>query len=128
MPSHDKKSAADLRAELRALRKEKVKPISRMRMGDISAEIERLRGAREETPAVASVPSAPPRKLKAAAETIKEAKRSEFPVAPASEMTKKGRAAPKAKAAPAAEPPKKKESKLAKLMRMMESMSDSEEE
>jgi len=124
---HDRKSASELRAELRALRKDKVKPVSRMRIGDISAEIERLRGAREETPAVASVPSAPPRKLKAAAETIKEAKRSEFPVAPAAEMSKKGRAAPKAKVAAAPEP-KKKSSKLAKLMKMMESMSDSEED
>ena len=123
MPSHDKKSAAELRAELRALRKENVKPISRMRMGDISAEIERLRAGRETTPAVAAVPSAPPRKLKAAAETIKEAKRSEFPVAPASEMTKKGRAAPKA--APPA-PEKKKNGKLEKLMKMLGEMSDDE--
>ena len=121
---HDKKSAADLRAELRSLRKEKVKPISRMRVGDISAEIERLRGAREETPAVAAVPSAPPKKLKAAAESIKEAKRTEFPVAPAAEMSKKGRAAPKAAAAPE----KKKGTKLGKLMKMLDEMSDTDDE
>lgn len=127
MPSHDqkeKKSAADLRKELRELRKEKVKPVSRMRVGDISAEIEKLRGAREETPAVASMPSAPMKKSKAAVETIKEAKAKEFPVAPASASEKPARADKKA---PVAEP-KKKNSKLAKLMKLMESFSDTEED
>ena len=128
MPSHEKKSAAELRAELRALRKETLKPISRMRTGDISAEIERLRGNREETPAVAAVPSAPPRKSQPSTTTLREAKRYEFPVAPSSEKTKATRAAPKMPAAAATGPPKKKESKLAKLMKMMESMSDTEEE
>jgi len=124
MPSHDKKSAADLRKELRELRKEHVKPVSRMRMGDISAEIQKLRGMREETPAVASVPSAPPRKMKAAVESIKEAKKSEFPVAPA-EMGAQTKKVVVKKAA--AEPEKKKSSKLGKLMKMLEEMSDSDE-
>ena len=123
---HDKKSAAELRAELRALRKDSVKPVSRMRIADISSEIQRLKGMREETPAPAAVPSAPPRKLKAAAETVKEAKRHEFPVAPADQPSKKGRASMKG-AAPAA-PEKKKSGKLAKLMKLMESMSDTDEE
>lgn len=125
MVSHDKKSAAELRKELRELRKEHVKPVSRMRMGDISNEIEKLRGMREETPAVAAVPSAPPRKLKAAVESVKEAKRSEFPVAPA-EMGAKSKKVVVKKAA--AEPEKKKSTKLGKLMKMLEEMSDTEEE
>ena len=61
------------------LRKEKVKPVSRMKKGDISAEIEKLRVGREETPAAAAVPSAPVRKRKAAVETVKQAKAMEFP-------------------------------------------------
>lgn len=122
---HDKKSASELRAELRALRKEKVKPVSRMRVGDISSEIERLRGAREETPAVSAIPSAPPRKLRAAAETVKQAKRSEFPVAPAELGSKSGGATRKVAPAP---PAKKKASKLSKLMAMIDEMTDSDDE
>jgi hypothetical protein len=125
----DKKSASELRKELKELRKEYVKPVSKMRMGDISSEIQKLRGMREETPAVASVPSVPPRKLKSAVETIKEAKRSEFPVAPADMGVKKGgeRKAVKKEVAEAT-PEKKKNNKLEKLMKMLESMSDSDEE
>lgn len=78
-------SLADLRKELRELRKEHMKAPSRMRKGDISAEIERLRGRREETPAAAAVPSAPVRKSRAAVESIKEAKAAEFPVKPDSD-------------------------------------------
>jgi hypothetical protein len=116
-------SVKELRDELRALRKEAVKPVSKLKKGDISSEIQKLRNMREETPAVDSVPSAPVRKLKAAAETIKEAKRSEFPVAPADS----GAAAKKA-VKPSAVPEKKKNSKLDKLMKMLEEMSDSGEE
>jgi len=76
---HDLKS---LREELRTLRKEKVKPVSRMKKGDISAEIESMRVAREETPAAAAVPSAPVRKRKAAVESIRQANSMEFPTAP----------------------------------------------
>ena len=119
-----KKSAAELRAELKALRKEHVRPVSKMRVGDISAEIERLRVGREETPAVDAVPSAPPRKLKAAVESIKKAKAAEFPVAPASLDAKSGKATKKA----AAPSEKKKITKMEKLMAMLEDMSDSDEE
>ena len=76
---HDLKS---LREELRMLRKEKVKPVSRMKKGDIAAEIESMRVAREETPAAAAVPSAPVRKSKPAVETVKQAKAMEYPSAP----------------------------------------------
>ena len=130
MPNH--KSAAELRAELRALRKESVKPISKMRVGDISSEIERLKKGREETPAAASVPSAAPKMSKSAVESIKEAKKSEFPVAPADSArttTKKGMERKTARKAYEAEPAeKKKSSKLGKLMKMLEAMSESDEE
>ena len=126
----DKKSAAELRAELRELRKEKMKPISKMRMGDVSAEIEKLRQARETTPAVVAVPSAPAKKVKAAAVSIKEAKRMEFPVAPVDSEVKKGPAVKKAeKVEKAAAPEKKKmgmKDKLAKMLAMMESDEESE--
>ena len=124
-----KKSAAELRAELRELRKEAVKPVSRMRVGDISAEIEKLRRAREETPAADAVPSMPPRKLKAAVESVKQAKAAEFPVAPEGSGTKKGmprKTARKAQDDTPAE--KKKPTKMNRLMKMLEEMTDSEEE
>ena len=128
MPSHDKKSVADLRAELRALRKEHVKPVSRMRMGDISAEIEALRKARETTPAVDAVPSAPMRKSEAAVKSIKEAKKMEFPMKPGAEV-KAGEATKTGKKAPVAPVEKKKsgmKDKLAKMLAMMESDEESE--
>jgi len=121
MVNHDgKKSSAELRAELRALRKDHVKPVSRMRVADISAEIQKLKVAREETPAVSAVPSVAPQKYKAAVETVKEAKKAEFPVMPAGKAEAKGKAP---KAAKAEEPEKKKVNKkdvMAKLMAMLE--------
>ena len=73
----------ELRDELRELRKTTGhRPISKMRKDDISKEIERLRVGREETPAVASVPSAPLKKSMSAVENIKEAKAKEFPHKP----------------------------------------------
>ena len=75
-------SVQELRDELRALRREKQKPVSKMRKSDISAEIQRLRLGREETPASASISSAPSRKMRSEAESIRRAKETEFPVAP----------------------------------------------
>ena len=107
-------SLSELRAELKALRKEHVKPVSRMKKSDVSAEIERMRRAREETPAPAAVPSAPDRKSKAAVENVKKAKAAEFPVAPA-------------KPAKAAAPAKKKGMSKAALRALLDTMeSDSE--
>jgi len=111
-------NAKELRDELRMLRKEHVKPVSRMRLGDVSAELQRLKGMREETPAVAAVPSAPLKKSKAAVESIKEAKAAEFPVAPESAAPKRGRAS-KTASAPAGGESKKK-SKLARLMELLD--------
>ncbi len=113
-------SAAELKAELRSLRKESLKPVSRMKVADIAAEIQKLKGHREETPAVAAVPSAPIKKSKAAVESIKEAKASEFPMKPDQGITapKKGKGkAPKDVVSDAVE---KKKSKLAKLLEMMD--------
>ena len=112
-----KKGLAELRKELKELRREFVHPVSRMRKGDVSAEIERLRGAREETAPVASTLGASPKKSKSEVETIKEAKAKEFPMKPTA-------AAAKA-AAPKAAP--KKKSKLDRLMEMMDGMSSDEE-
>ena len=113
-------SLKEMRDELRALRKDAVKPISKMRKGDISAEIEKLKRGREETPASAAVPSAPVRKTKAAVESIKAAKASEFPTAPAP----KGAKTMKAKPMPA----QKKKSRVERAMELVEAMSDTDEE
>jgi hypothetical protein len=50
---------------------------------DFSEHINVLRAARDETPFPAAVPSAPDMIYRSAAETIKEAKRMEFPMYPA---------------------------------------------
>jgi hypothetical protein len=116
-------SAAELKAELRSLRKESLKPVSRMKVADIAAEIQKLKGHREETPAVAAVPSAPIKKSKAAVESIKEAKASEFPMKPDQGITaapKKGAKAGKAPKDVVSSEVEKKKSKLAKLLEMMD--------
>ena len=114
-------TAAELKAELRALRKNSVKPVSRMRVADVASEIQRLKGIREETPAVASVPSAPLKKSRAAVHTIQEARENDFPTRPDDGIT----AAPKKSAPP--KPKKdmttiveKKKSKLERLMEMLD--------
>ena len=127
-----------MREELRALRKDYVKPESRMRKGDISTELNRLREMREETPAVASYSNVKVPRQVSSVESIREAKASEFPVEP--ERAKKqmpkalvrpapkvaAKAAKAAKAAPKADL-KKKESKLAQLMRLLESEEEEQE-
>ena len=75
-------SAAELRAELRELRKEHVKPVSRMSKGDVSAEIQRLKVAREETPLPAATKGAGMVASKDAVEPIMKAKAAEFPKQP----------------------------------------------
>jgi len=127
--THDKKSAAELRAELRALRKEKHKPISRMRLGDISAEIEALKVHREETPAPAATPAGRPRQMAPAVTSIKKAKAAEFPVEPASEGTKKGMPRKTARKAYEDTPAeKKKGGTKAKLLKMLAAMESDDEE
>jgi hypothetical protein len=82
-------SLKDLREELRSLRKESVKPVSRMKKGDILMELERMRGKREETPPVASTVGAKPKKMAAKIDDIKVSKEKEFPVKPVEEEKKK---------------------------------------
>lgn len=126
-------SLKEMQAELRELRKASAehKAVSRMRKGDISAEIQKMKGMREETPAVAAVPSAPLKKSKSAVESIKDAKKMEFPIKPEDKMPKaktitQRMGASKASAASGEDASKKKD-KMAKLMKMMEMMgSDSE--
>jgi len=118
-------SAAELKAQLRELRKESIKPVSRMKVADIAAEIQRLKGMREETPAAAATPSTVSKKSKSAVSTIQEAKQHQFPVVPDQGITaapKKGAKAEKApkNIVPAAVAESKKKSKLAKLMEMMD--------
>lgn len=122
-------SAKDLRDELRSLRKEHVKPISKLRVADIASEIQRLKGHREETPAVAAVPSVPHKMYKSAVESIKEAQASEFPTKPVQSNLKGG----KGGAGKVTKPPKdvvsdavaKKKAKLAKLLAALDSDEDS---
>ena len=105
-------SLAEMRKELRDMRKETVKPVSRMKKGDIAGEIARMREKRETTPSAAAVPSAPPKKMKSSVESIKDAKAKEFPVSP--EKVTKTKEAPKKKAGPS----------KADLMKMISEMED----
>lgn len=115
----------ELRDELREMRKTTgARPISKMKKEDISKEIERLKVGREETPAVAAVPSAPLKKSVSAVENIKEAKRGQFPVKPEDVKPKKSSMAAGKRGAVADGGEKKKMGKrdmMMKLMAMMES-------
>jgi hypothetical protein len=82
-------SLKDMRDELRKLRKEAMKPTSRMKKADIASELERLRGKREETPPVASTVGAKPKKMEAKIADVKVAKEKEFPTKPVEESKKK---------------------------------------
>lgn len=62
----------ELRDELRTLRKESIKPVSKMGFKDISAEIERLKVSREETPPVASTTGGSLKKKEAVVEPVEE--------------------------------------------------------
>jgi bisphosphoglycerate-independent phosphoglycerate mutase (AlkP superfamily) len=62
----------ELRDELRTLRKESIKPVSKMGFKDISAEIERLKVSREETPPVASTTGGSLKQTRRAVESVKE--------------------------------------------------------
>jgi len=89
-------SLAEMRAELRELRKSHPDhaPVSKMKKGDVSELIQKLKAGREETPSVASVTNAPVKMQRSAVESVKEAKASEFPLEVHSDKAK----APKAKA------------------------------
>lgn len=88
-------SLKEMREELRKLRKESVKPVSRMKKADCAAELERLRGKREETPPVASVGGEKkPKKMEGKIDDVKVAKAKEFPTKPVeASAAKKGKKA-----------------------------------
>ena len=90
-------SAAELRAELKALRKEHPDhaPVSKMKKKDVSDLIQRMKAGREETPAVASITAAPTNPG-LTVESVKKASRSEFPLA-AAVAEKASKKAPAAK-------------------------------
>lgn len=121
-----------MKDELRALRKESMKPVSRMRKQDIASELERLRGKREEVPPVAAtVSAAAPKKMEAKVKDIKRAKELEFPSAPVEEKKKAGKKDSKKAVVVGGEgatgvQTKMKKSKLDRLMDMIDGMSDSE--
>jgi len=121
-------SLKDMRDELRALRKESVKPVSRMKKMDIASELERLRGKRESVPPVASTEGAKSKKMEAKIADVKVAKENEFPTKPVDAEKKKGGKKPSGmavgKSAAAAAPAKK--SKMERLMAMIDEMSDDE--
>ena len=108
-----------MRAELRELRKSHPDhaPVSKMKKGDVSELIQKLKAGREETPSVASVTNAPVKMQRSAVESVKEAKASEFPLEVHSDKAKAK--APKAKApkemakAPKAKAPKAKAEPMA---------------
>lgn len=130
MDSDKKQSLAEMRKQLRELRKESVKPVSRMRKGDIASELEKLRGTRDMTPPVASTPIAPVKKVKAAAESLKEAKISEYQTKPAEEIKKKsgGMEKKSMKSSPKAAVGGSKDKKAAKLAKILALMEDSSSE
>jgi len=115
-------SAKEMRDELRKLRKESMKPVSRMKVGDCAAEIERLKGKRESTPAVASMPvDKAPKKMMPKIADVKVAKENGFPTAPM-EAKKKSGVAPKVASGQVSDTAMKptKKSKLEKLMAMLD--------
>ena len=116
-------SLKEMRDELRSLRKEAVKPVSKLKKGDVLLELEKLRGKRETTAPVAATEGAKPKKMESKIADVKVAKEQGFPSKPVEEVKakkSKGSAVPKTTVAD------KKPSKMDRLMKMMEAMSDEE--
>lgn len=123
-------SAKELKDELRKLRKEAVKPVSKMRIADVASEIERLKAKREDTPLPAATPAEKlPKKMEPKVKDMKEAKAAEFPTAPAEPAKKKAGKKEVVVGGSGAvgvttEKSSAKKSKLEKLMAMLESDSE----
>jgi hypothetical protein len=117
-------SLAEMRKQLREARKETVKPVSRMKKGDVLMELEKLKNKREETPPVASTTGAAPKKMEAVQSDVKVAKEKGFPTKPV-EMSKAKK--DKGSAVPKTTMPDKKPSKMEKLKAMLEAMGDDSE-
>jgi len=115
----EKKMLADMRKELRELRKEHVKPVSRLRKADIASELEKLRHKTDTTPLVAATPGTPAKKAKATVESITKAKEAEFPVKPSKETVAVESKAQKAVKKAEGKPPKK--DLIEKLKQLLES-------
>ena len=117
-------SLKEMRDELRALRKEAVKPVSKLKKGDVLLELERLRGKRETVPPVASTEATKPKKMEAVHADVKVAKEKSFPTKPVEEAkAKKG----KGSALPKTTVADKKPSKMEKLKAMLEAMGSESE-
>lgn len=121
-------SLKEMRDELKALRKEKstIKPISKMKKTEIAVELEKLRGVREETPAVSATRSPAVKKMEAKISDVKVAKENEFPVAPASSKKKAGTKKETVVGGSGAVGVETKMSKKDILKRLIEEMSESE--
>jgi len=116
-------SLKEMKDELRALRKEAVKPVSKLKKADVLSELERLREKRESVPPVAATLGPKPKKMEATMSDVKVAKEKGFPMKPVDAVKAKkdkGSAVPKTTAKP------KKEGKMERLMKMIDAMSDSE--
>ena len=115
--------AKDLRDELRKLRNETMNPVSRMKMADCAAEIERLKAKRESTPPVSSTPAEKPKAMAAKIADVKVAKENEFPMKPTEAKKKGGKSVVVGGSGAIGETttkPSGKKSKLEKLMAMLE--------
>lgn len=131
-----KMSAKEARDHLRELRKEHVRPVSKMGKRDVLEEIERLKVKLETTPSVAASSGAPTKRMNPSVKSIKEAKREEFPIAPEDQDkalapakgTKKGEERKTARKAyePVTKAEVKKEEKALKKEEKKESASKSE--
>jgi len=115
-----------MRDELRALRKESVKPVSRMKKADCLVELEKLRGKRESVPPVASVEGAKPKKMEAKIADVKVAKEQGFPTKPVEESKKKDTKKSTTAVGKSAVVDGKK-SKMDKLREMLEAMGEDSE-
>jgi hypothetical protein len=122
-------SLKEMRDELRALRKESVKPVSKMKKTDIAMELEKLRGKRETVPPVASTEGPKPKKMEPKIADVKVAKEHEFPTKPASEEKKKGgkKLSGMAVGKSAVADGSAKKSKMEKLREMLEAMGSDDE-
>jgi hypothetical protein len=121
-------SLKDMRDELRALRKESMKPVSRMKKADCLAELEKLKGKRETVPPVASTEGVKPKKMEAKIADVKVAKEHEFPTKPVDSEKKKGgkKSSGMAVGKSAVADGSAKKSKMERLMAMIDEMSDDE--
>ena len=113
-----------MKDELKQLRKTAAaKPISKMKKSDIAVELEKLRGAREQTPAVVATKSSPSKSMVPKIADVKVAKEKEFPVAPAAPkkaMKGKKEVSPVPSRGSSVEPKMSKNDMLKKLIEEME--------